>query len=99
MTKELLTKKALLKLEPKELSVEQTLISQDLSVSLGEVSQYIDVIKKQAFAVAEFEMPVPKITKDLITITDTFTQAVCNTYRVEIKPLLKTIPTKELQKN
>jgi hypothetical protein len=99
MAKELLTKKALLQMKNNELSVEQTLISQDLSVSLGEVSQYIDVIKKNAFAAAEFEMPVPKITKDLVTITDNFTQGVCNTYRVEIKPLLKTIAAKELPKN
>jgi hypothetical protein len=92
-------KKGLLELDAKTLNVEQTLISQNLSISLDEISQYIDIIKNKAFIEAENLMPVPKITKDLITITDTFTQAVCNTYRVEIKPLLKTLATKELPKN
>jgi hypothetical protein len=96
MRKELITKKELMQMKPNELNVQQTLISQDLSVSLDEVSQYVDIIKNKAFADAEFRMPVPQINKDLITITDTFTQAVCNTYRVEIKTLLKTIPTKVL---
>jgi hypothetical protein len=99
MSKQLLTKKELMQMKPNELSAEQTLISQDLSVSLGQVSQYIDVIKEQAFAASEFDMPVPKITKDLAAITDNFTQAICNTYRIEIKPLLKTITTTELPKN
>jgi hypothetical protein len=81
------------------LSVEQTLLIQDAAFALEGMDVVMAEIREDRRKAQEFSMPVPRITTDLITITDNFTQAVCNTYRVEIKPLLKTVAAKELLKN
>lgn len=84
------TSEQLTRMKQAELAVEQTLISQDLAFSIEQINQNINQINNlrmgEVFAQRQ-NSPVPQLNRDLITITDTFTQAVCNTYRVEIKTL------------
>jgi hypothetical protein len=90
------------KLSPGKLAVAQTIISQDLAISLEQVNQNINdinTLRLKTMVEQKQASPVPPVSIELKSLTDNFTQAVCNTYRVEIKPLFTPIETIGQPKN
>lgn len=84
-----LTREQILKMKSADLVTENFVVMQDAAQSLDKMQvAFSNLHAIELEKIRLFPSPTPRLNVNLVEETDNFTQSVCNTYRVVIKPLI-----------